>query len=181
MKPGLIVFILLIVSLTSCRSKNDEVKEGKEENTVQTYESYFGMYSFPMDGETWDAQELPPVVIRTAEEFEDFRASIPEYEMTPRNPPPKSDDPLLTGSPADWSSRMMVAVFSLDQNTFIGLNIKEVAVKEGKLVVTYEYILPDPREIHQKIIDYGLYAALVIDRFDGEVVFVKEEVQSERD
>lgn len=173
MKTKTIFLFILILVITACVSAGDTTK------TIEVYENYFGMYSFPMDMETWEVIALPPRVIRNQEEFIAFKESIPQYEMTKKNPPPESNDPLLTLETIDWSSKMMLVIFSFDPNTFIDIEILNVHIKEGKMQATAQYVIPDPMEIHQKIVDYGLYAALVVDRFEGEVVFNREDVQQE--
>ena len=166
----MMVTVLMIITIQGCASGGDRrvVKQG----------SYRGLYSFPLNINTMEILELEPRIIRNREEFRTFREGIPPFEMTKQSPAPVNEDPLLTLNTIDWSTRMMLVIFSHDENTFIDLSIKDVKIQKGVMTATALYRYPDPMAIYQKVPEMGFYFALIVDRFDGEVVF---EILKEKD
>jgi hypothetical protein len=100
---------------------------------------------------------------------------IPETEMTPISPAPPSDDPLLQKPEIDFEKQMILVIFSHDVNQFISLKIKKVEIINEKMIVTTWYETSNPDAIVSKIVDYGFYYAVVLNTFDGEIVFQEEE------
>jgi hypothetical protein len=65
---------------------------------------------------------------------------------------------------------MVLVIISHEPNCFIDLDIGGVELTSDAMHVLCRYSGPGP--VAQKIISYGTYCAVVVRRFDGEVVFV---------
>jgi len=112
------------------------------------------------------------LVIRTAGEFLRFIDGIPERVMDFVPSPGPSDDPLLQRPAIDFNSHMVLAIISHDPNRFIDSEIVDVERTPTALRVLCCFSEPGPAV--QKIISYAAYCAVVVDRFEGEVVFAQE-------
>ena len=161
------ILILILVFTFSLYAKGS-----KENKVVEIIETYSGMASFGYDvSGDGDIGSTAPLVIKNKEDYEIFIAMIPEYKMTPITPAPPSDDPLLKKPHIDFDNHMMLVIFSHDTNMFISLKIEKVEIIGKKMIVTTWYEDPDPNAMVAKIIDYGFYYAVVVEAFDGEIVF----------
>lgn len=161
------IIFLIFVCLFSVHAKGS-----REDRIVEIIKTYSGMASFGYDvaGEG-EIGSTAPLVIKNKEDYERFIVMIPEYKMTRITPAPPSDDPLLKKPPVDFTNHMMLVIFSHDWDMFISLKIEKVEISGGKMIVTTWYEKPNPEAIVAKIIDYGFYYAVVVNRFDGEIVF----------
>jgi hypothetical protein len=86
--------------------------------------------------------------------------------------PGPSNDPLLKRPAIDFNSHMVLAITSQYPNRFIDSEIVEVERTSTALRVLCRFSEPGP--VVQMIIGYGTYCAVVVGRFDGEVVFAQE-------
>ena len=112
------------------------------------------------------------LVIRTAGEFLRFIDGIPERVMHFVPSPGPSDDPLLQRPAIDFNSQMVLAIICQDPNRFIDVEIVDVERTPDALRVLCCVSKPGP--VVPKVISYGTYCAVVVVRFDGEVVFAEK-------
>ncbi|MBN2444559.1 MAG: hypothetical protein JXJ04_24570 [Spirochaetales bacterium] len=162
----LILGLITAIMFTGCVSKNSN--SGRV--NVSIIKTYKGMISAGYD-EDFNVRKLEPLVIKTEEDYDNFISLIPEFEMTPVSPAPKSDDPLLKKPDIDFTKEMILVIFSYDVNTFIPCEITAVTIQNNVMKVDAEYADPDEVDSVQKIIDYGLYFAVVVPLFNGEVIY----------
>lgn len=109
-------------------------------------------------------------VIKDEQSFHRFIARIPEKVMAFVPSPPPSKDRLLQCPKIDFDNHMVLVIISHELNCFIDLDIVAIELTSKAMKVLCRYSEPGP--IVSKAIDYGAYCAVVIRRFDGEVVFV---------
>jgi hypothetical protein len=171
MNKGIIIMLIIALcilgSSTAC---------SKETGGVKIITTYSGMAAFGYDPfNDTTIVSPPPLIIKNRDEYENFISMIPEYEMTPVSPAPPNDDPLLKKPEINFDTQMMLVIFSHDVNLFIPLKIEKVEIIDDTMIVSTWYETPDPDEIVSKIVDYGLYYAVVINSFDGEIVFREQE------
>jgi len=169
-----VLLVVLFSGMPVYAEGQDEEAGTLKDGKVPVSASFYGFAEFDLEdvfGGMSD-ETAKPVVIKTRQEFVEFvDTRIPTHEMTKRQPPPESDDPLLKKPDIDFGKRMMIVIFSIDENQFIDLRITKIVKKKDIMTVYTDYTFPDPEEIHQKIINYGFYYAVVVPRFNGEVVF----------
>lgn len=117
-----------------------------------------------------DRQAMKPLVIKSQKELDAFVASIPDKEITKKQPSPPSTDPLLAGIEIDFDQRMLL-----------------VAFRTSTMYVHPVFAVPRVagQTLHARVVnpplgdsamaaarsDVGTYAAIVIDKHDGEVAF----------
>jgi hypothetical protein len=86
--------------------------------------------------------------------------------------PDPSDDPILHRPEIDFESQMVLAIISHEPNRFVEPDIEEVDLASGTMRVRCRYSAPGA--VVQKIISHGHYCAVIVPRFDGEVVFIRQ-------
>jgi len=109
------------------------------------------------------------LVIRDEESYLRFISCIPKYVMEFVPSPRPSNDPLLQIPRIDFTEQMMLAIISHEPNCLIDLDIISVDLTPKAMRVFCRY--SDPGRVVQKIISVGTYCAVVVCRFDGEVIF----------
>jgi len=109
-------------------------------------------------------------VIRDKGSLERFIDRVPERKMQHVPHPEPNDDPILQRPEIDFEKQMLLAIVSHEPNRFVELDIQGVELASGTVRVLCHY--PEPGPVLQKIISYGFYCAVVVPRFDGEVVFL---------
>lgn len=110
------------------------------------------------------------LVISTAGQLHRFIDRIPEKVMDCVPCPGPSADPLLQRPSIDFDIHMVLAIISHDPNRFIEAEIVDVERTPEALRVLCRF--PEPGPVVPKIISYGTYCAVVVGRFEGEVIFV---------
>ena len=110
-------------------------------------------------------------VIRGEEEFFSFIARIPKKEAISEPSPPPSKDPLLRHPKIDFENHMVLVIVAQEPNCFIDLEIAGVELEGKAMKVICRY--GEPGAIKQKVISHGAYCAVVVKRFDGDVVFME--------
>jgi hypothetical protein len=123
-------------------------------------------------GDDRDRFTTEEFVIRDEGSFLRFLDRIPEKVMDCVPCPRPSDDPLLQRPDIDFENHMVLVIISHDPNCFIELEIIGVEVTSKAMRVLCRYSEPGP--VVPKIITYGTYCAVVVRRFDGEVVFAQQ-------
>jgi hypothetical protein len=86
--------------------------------------------------------------------------------------PEPNDDPILQRPEIDFENQMVLAIVSHEPNRFVEVDIERVELMSGTMRVRCYYSEPGP--VREKIISYGCYCAVVVRRFDGEVVFTRQ-------
>ena len=109
-------------------------------------------------------------VIRDEQEFFSFIARIPKTVAVFMPSPPPSKDLLLRHPKIDVQNHMVLVIVSHEPNCFIDLEIVGVKLEGKAMQVLCRYGELGP--IVQKVISHGAYCAVVVDRFDGDVVFI---------
>ena len=112
-------------------------------------------------------------VIRDKDGFGHFVDRVPKRKMQCVPDPEASNDPILQRPEIDFETHMLLAIVSHEPNRFIALDIEGVELTEGSMRVLYDFAEPGPLE--SKVIAYGCYCAVVVPRFDGEIVFARRE------
>lgn len=85
--------------------------------------------------------------------------------------PPPSKDALLRHPKIDFQHQMVLVIVAHEPNCFIDLEIVGVKLEGKAMQVLCRYGEPGP--IVQKVIRHGAYCAVVVNRFDGDVVFMR--------
>ena len=67
---------------------------------------------------------------------------------------------------------MVLAIVSHEPNRFVELDIEGVELMSGIMRVLCRYF--EPGAVRQKIVSYGRYCAVIVPRFDDEVVFTRQ-------
>lgn len=135
---------------------------------------YKGVIQVPMairpGGDGPSPMPVEPRVIRSAAELGSFVGMIPKEAISKTNPPPPSDDPLLKQPSIDFERHMMVVGMRGD---FMHAPVIIQGVREegGKLHIKIETPPDKDAAMMAQPHGVGAYTAVVIDRFDGEVVF----------
>lgn len=124
--------------------------------------------SGPRDPRAYRVPE--PRVIRTQEAYEAFVAMIPTLQVTKQNPPPPSTDPLLQKPEIDFGTKMLIVAFR-GENMYVEARISKVEQRDGKLVVTIVYPPVGHTAMLASAYGVGRYHAVLVDKFDGEIVF----------
>ena len=109
-------------------------------------------------------------VIRDEESFHRFADAIPKKEMDFVPDPPPSTDPLLRRPTIDFESLMMLVVIAHDPNRVVDVEIERLELRSGSMKVHWRF---DEPRFAQKNISYGTCHAVLVNRFDGEVVFMR--------
>ena len=65
----------------------------------------------------------------------------------------------------------MIVIFSHDYNTFYFCEFREITIEDGVMIIQKACEDPLDQHIVQKVINFGFYSSIVIDRFDGEILF----------
>ncbi len=112
------------------------------------------------------------LTIRSADEFLRFIERIPRLEMDFVPSPKPSNDPLLQRPAIDFDRHMVLTIISHEPNRFIDSEILALERTTAGLRILCRFSAPGP--VVSKIISYGTYCAVVVGRFDGEVVFEQE-------
>jgi hypothetical protein len=110
-------------------------------------------------------------VIRDEEELFSFIARIPKTVAIFMPSPPPSKDALLRHPKIDFQNHMVLVIVAHEPNCFIDLEIVGVKLEGKAMQVLCRYAEPGP--IVQKVIRHGAYCAVVVNRFDGDVVFIR--------
>jgi hypothetical protein len=105
-------------------------------------------------------------VIKDQESLLAFVARIPEKDM---GSPKPNDDPILERPKIDFDTHMVLVIVFHEPNCFIDLNIEGAELTSQGMRVLCRYSEPGP--IVAKIISDGTYCAVLVPRFDGEVIF----------
>jgi hypothetical protein len=116
-------------------------------------------------------------VIRDQSGLDAFIDRVPKTKMQCVPHPEPSDDPILERPDVDFEKHMLVAIVSHDPNRFVEVDIKRVELMPGTMRVRCGV---QPRPVQQKVISYGCYCAVILDRFDGDVVFARDETRAAR-
>lgn len=111
-------------------------------------------------------------VIRDTGSLARFIDRVPKTKMQHVRHPEPSDDPILQRPEIDFENHMVLAIVSHEPNRFVELDIEGIELMSGTMRVHCHYSEPGP--VQQKIIQYGCYCAVVVCRFDGDVVFTRE-------
>lgn len=110
-------------------------------------------------------------VIRDRASLHRFIDRVPRTKMQHVPHPEPSDDPILERPEIDFERHMLLAIVSHEPNRFVELDLEGVEnVSETQRVLCH-YSEPGP--VCQKIISYGRYCAIIVGRFDGDVVFTR--------
>ena len=110
-------------------------------------------------------------VIRDEEGFSSFIARIPKTVAIFMPSPPPSKDDLLRHPKIDFQNHMVLLIVAHEPNCFIDLEIVGVKLEGKAMQVLCRYGEPGP--IVQKVISHGAYCAVVVNRFDGDLVFIR--------
>ena len=110
-------------------------------------------------------------VIRDEQQFLSFIARIPKTVAVFLPSPPPSKDPLLRHPKIDFQNHMVLVIVSHEPNCFIDLEIVGVQLAGKAMQVLCRYGEPGP--IVPKAISHGAYSAVLVRRFDGDVVFIR--------
>ena len=110
-------------------------------------------------------------VIRDEENLFSFIARIPKTAAVSMPSPPPSKDALLRHPKIDFQNRMVLVIVAHEPNCFIDLEIVGVKLEGTSMQVLCRY--GEPGRIVQKVICHGTYCAVVVNRFDGNVVFMR--------
>ncbi len=92
---------------------------------VEILAEFKGMAVFHMvhhDGQSRVCNVPEPMVIRDQAAFDSLLAMIPAHQMSARQPAPQSNDPLLN-TKIDFSTQMLIAVFSHSGDDFIPISM----------------------------------------------------------
>ena len=111
-------------------------------------------------------------VLRDKGSLDDFIDRVPRTKMQHVPRPEPNDDPILERPEIDFGNQMLLAIISHEPNRFVDLDIERVELMSGTMRVFCHYSEPGP--VRQKIVSYGCYCAVIVRRFDGEVVFTRQ-------
>ena len=106
----------------------------------------------------------PLTVIQTSEAFKSFLGELPEKQITPTNPAPPNDDPLLKAE-IDFNNHTLIV---LRAGNLDGLEIKNIAEGDDNITLTIEY-LP---ELSARPIGTGSYTAVLLPKTKKQVKIV---------
>lgn len=110
-------------------------------------------------------------VIRDKSSLDRFINRVPEGEMQfashPESTEP-SDDPILHCPHIDFEKHMLLAIVSHEPNRFVELDIEGVELMSGTMQVLCHF---QPGSVQAKVISYGYYCAIIVDKNDGDIVF----------
>jgi hypothetical protein len=111
-------------------------------------------------------------VIRDKSSLDRFVDRVPEEEMQftshPESTEP-SNDPFLHRPRIDFEKHMLLAIVSHEPNRFVELDIEGVELMSGTMQVLWR-VQPGP--VQAKVISYGYYCAVIVDRNGGDIVFI---------
>jgi hypothetical protein len=111
-------------------------------------------------------------VIRDKGSLDHFIDRVPQKKVQHVRDPEPSNDPILQRLEIDFENHMVLAIVSHEPNRFVGLDIEGVELMSGTMRVLCHHELGP---VVSKIISYGCYCAVVVNRFDGEVAFIRQE------
>lgn len=109
--------------------------------------------------------------IRDKSSLDAFIDRVPKTQMQHVPQPAPNDDPILQRPDVDFEKHMLLAVVSHDPNRFVEVDIARVELMSGTLRVLCDF---HPQPVEQKIISYGSYCAVIVNRFDGDVVLARD-------
>jgi len=109
-----------------------------------------------------------PRVIKDLETFSSFQSGLPTHRIQKRQPAPPNDDPMLALEP-DFEKHMLLVAYRVDVMTF-DIHFEGVERVSDTLLVKVRRPSPDGAA-HARIANIGGYAAILIDRFDGDIVW----------
>lgn len=153
-------------STSSPADAEDPLPEG---SPVKIHETYRGLYVY-RPSSLPDLLVAGPRVIRDQATFEQFHAGLPKQRVQKRRPAPPSDDPLLTAPPFDYDQHMLLVAYRIDVME-PDIHFRDVRRVGDQLRVEVATPSPGDHPAAARIMDIGGYAAIVTDRFDGEVVW----------
>lgn len=110
-------------------------------------------------------------VIRNEAEFASFISLIPKTEARFEPSPPPSQDALLRHPKIDFKERMLLVIVAHEPNCFVEVEIIEVKYIGETMHVLCHY--GQPGQIAHKVISHGTYCAVLVNRFDGDVLFAQ--------
>lgn len=124
-------------------------------------------------------ETLPPIwtkelVIRDEGNFHRFVDDIPKKVMDFVPDPPPSTDPLLMRPPIDFESHMLLVIVVHRHHRFVDLEIERLELTSRSMKIYWRSDEPvSGQKIINKVISYGTYYAFVVNRFDGEIEFIR--------
>ncbi len=110
-------------------------------------------------------------VIRDKSSLDRFIDRVPEGEMqftSHSESAEPSDDPILHRPCIDFEKHMLLAIVSHEPNRFVELDIEGVELMSGTMQVLCRF---QPGPVQAKVISYGYYCAIIVDKTNGDVVF----------
>ena len=109
-------------------------------------------------------------VIRDQAQYDALVGQLPEFRIQMKQPAPKNADPLLARPAIDFAMHMLV--FTVRRSAFYGPTISSVA-PDGGGGLRVEVVHKRPAAVMAVASrdDVGTYAAVLIPRHDGPVVF----------
>jgi hypothetical protein len=113
-------------------------------------------------------------VIRDKSSLDRFINRVPGEEMQFASHPEQaepSDDPILQRPRIDFEKHMFLAIVSHEPNRFVELDIEGVELMSGTIQVLCHF---QPGPVQAKVISYGYYCAIIVDRIDGDVAFTRQ-------
>jgi hypothetical protein len=150
-----------------------------ENRTVSIVRSFKGLYDtkrmpFNDTGRTIFVSPIwtKELVIRDEESFHRFVDEIPTKVMDCVPDPPPSTDPLLSRPPIDFQSHMLLVIIAeAAARLVVDLEIERLELTSRSMKVYWR--CGEPVLGPNKILGYGNYHAVVVNRFDGDVEFTR--------
>ncbi|MEL6182565.1 MAG: hypothetical protein AAFS10_26650 [Myxococcota bacterium] len=111
-----------------------------------------------------------PKVIRDEAGYRSFIQRIPTRVISKTADPPPSNDPLLAKPTIDWSQHMMVVALRSDILDSSDMTLARVSQTDSILTLRVTVPPAGQRAMMAMPESMGAYMAVVIDRFEGQVI-----------
>lgn len=146
----------------------------------QALKQWQGFANLMIDIETYTYSAPAAMAIRTQAEYERFISYIPTRQLTKKQPAPPSQDPLLAKPRIDFSQHMLLVMFRDD--SIVGpINLCGLSYTPTHLKIRVQLPPLGDKELGMaRPTDVGSYLAVLVPRFDGEVLFNPETTPSSR-
>lgn len=149
------------------RQNSDDEPDGNAAEILAIEESWSGRVHLPCV-EPGAFTTPRPHVIRSQAEFERFLGIVPTHEITPQNPAPASNDPLLKRPAIDWDKFMLIVAYRGD-NMYAKARVTNITAAEGKLFVTVVRDALGNTRMMASQQGIGTYFAVRVEKRDGAI------------
>lgn len=113
-----------------------------------------------------DDEPLQSVILRNEKELEVFRKRIPKQVPTKKHPAPANKDPLLSGSPVDFTKHILVLALR-DETISAHPSYLASDSQQDKVVVWFEIPEPPPEA---RPFGWGVYRGVLIPKTSKPII-----------